>query len=274
MRFTLVLSAFLVSSLAFSAAIKAPHKTGLKMPKTWYTKAKFVKMPRMAAELPKVFDWRSSGLSAVENQGNCGSCWAFSIAATFQDVLKITENKAVDLSEQYLLSCNNLGYNCEEGGYFDAHDMYVAPGAVLSADYPYTATTGTCKEGLAYPYQEKAWSYIGNQNPTDGYKVPTDEELKTAIYLYGPISVAINATLQMQFHSGSGIFSACSTTTENDINHAVNLIGWNDEKGAWIMRNSWGSGWGDKGFAYIKYGCNMIGYAANFVEYSKPIEHK
>jgi C1A family cysteine protease len=243
--------------------------TGFKMPKDWYTKAKFAKMPKLkAGELPAKFDWREvvpGGLSPIEDQKSCGSCWAFSTAATFQDVLKITEKKTIDLSEQYLISCNHSGYSCDGG--FWAFDEFVKPGAVLGKDFPYSGTNEKCKDGLKYPYQLKSWSFIGNQNPTDGYIVPAVEDLKTAIYLHGPISVAVNATDSFMSYD-SGVFDNCETG--GDVNHAVNLVGWDDSTGSWIMRNSWyvgGQPWGDKGYMHIKYACNQIGYGASFVEY-------
>ena len=248
------------------------HPTGLKMPKDWYKHATFVKQPKLKAALPASFDWRKApgGISTVRDQGNCGSCWAFSIAATFSDHLTLAEHKTTQLSEQYLLSCNKLKYDCENGGFFDATDMYVDPGAVADKDLPYTATDGKCPDSLKYAAQEKSWNYIGGDPNASTYTVPSVEDLKTAIYLHGPISVAVNATSAMQFYFG-GVFNNCTATTANDINHAVNIVGWDDATGSWIMRNSWGSRWGEKGYIRIKYGCNMIGYAANYITYAKPL---
>lgn len=278
--------AFLVSTLAageqltYKSDPNAPiHKTGLKISKDWFKHVKFVKQPtKEIINLPAVWDWRTNpnGLTAIADQGNCGSCWAFSIAATFGDTLKIAGLKGrhrsnIDLSEQYLLSCNTKGYNCEEGGFFDAQDMYVSPGAVIESAYPYTAQTGKCKNNLKYPYMEKSWAYVGTSNPDNtDYVVPTDEEIKTAVYVHGPVSIAINATTAMMFYMG-GVFNSCVPTKPEELNHAINIIGWNDEKGAWIVRNSWGKSWGEQGFGYIKYGCNLIGYAANYAEYSNPV---
>lgn len=274
----------LVSSFAFAETPtyksnpNAPiHPTGLKVPAGWYKNVKFVKQPtKDVVALPAKWDWRTNpnGITAITNQGNCGSCWAFSLSATFGDVLQLAGVKRtpIDLSEQYLVSCNTLGYNCEQGGWFDVQDMYVTPGAVVEKDFPYTATTGACKSNLKYPHKEKAWAYVGTSNPdAEDYVMPTTEELKTALYLHGPLAVAVNATLAMQFYMG-GVFNACEATTPDKLNHAVNLIGWDDSKGAWIMRNSWGTSWGEKGYAYVKYGCNLLGYAANYAVYEAPVK--
>ena len=286
MKAFLLLALVLTSSLAFGETLtykidaKAPHRaTGLKIVKGWQHHVVFEKQPVSKVVLPSKWDWRTNpnGLTAVQNQGNCGSCWAFSLSASFGDVLQIAgvakkHRVAVDLSEQYLLSCNTKGYNCEQGGFFDAQDMFVSPGAVVEKDFPYTATTGKCKTGLVYPHKEKSWTYVGTSNPdaTD-YTVPTTEELKTALYIHGPLSVAVNATNAMMYYMG-GTFNSCTATTANDINHAVNLVGWDDSKGAWIMRNSWGTSWGEKGYGYVKYGCNMLGFAANYATYEKPVK--
>ena len=81
--------------------------------------------------------------------------------------------------------------------------------------------------------------------------------------LYGPVSVAVYVNSAFQAYN-SGVFNGCATGT---VNHAVALVGWNDAQQAWILRNSWGTGWGESGYMRIKYGCSKVGYGACYVDY-------
>jgi hypothetical protein len=230
------------------------YATGLKIPMGFTPQV--VKSVKVKA-LPATFDWRQKvQLSPIENQGSCGSCWAFSTAATFQDVKRIF-GETEDLSEQYLLSCANpQEWSCN-GGFF-AHDAHKSPrGGVLASEYPYTASDSACKSGLNYRWKLTSWAYL------PGGEYPSVDEIKSAIYTYGPVSVGVAADNAFSNYR-SGIFQGSGST---QLNHAVNLVGWGD--GYWIMRNSWGTGWGESGYMRIKFGANGIGAWANYVVYNK-----
>lgn len=193
----------------------------------------------------------------VKDQGSCGSCWAFGACAQFETAIKKKDGVTVNLSEQYLVSCNPWGWGCD-GGWW-AYDMFVNPGAVLEACFPYTATDAPCNHNCPYPYQIQSWGYVGNDS-----SVPPAADIKQAIYTYGAVAAAVNADIFFQFYS-SGVFNWCFSP--NGVNHAIQLVGWDDSKGAWLMKNSWGTGWGENGFMWISYGCNNVGYSANYVVY-------
>lgn len=240
---------------------------GMKEPDNWREKAVFVDITPDKA-LPVAFDWRDSGgVTVVKNQGGCGSCWAFATVGPLECNIKIKDDMEVDLSEQWLVSCNSNGWDCS-GGWFahDYHQFATDPcggtGAVMEADFPYTATNGTCNCPYDHYYTIMSWAYIG-----DSYSIPSVAAMKQAIIDYGPISVTVHANSAMQAYGG-GIFNGCYN---GEINHGVTLVGWDDDQGTngvWIMRNSWGTGWGeDGGYMRMEYGCSRIGYAACFVEY-------
>jgi len=182
-----------------------------------------------------------------------------------------TQNgQPVVLSEQYLVSCNVSGWNCN-GGWF-AHDYHMdesgqdnnGPGAVLASADPYSGTSSKCAATYSHPYRLSSWAYVGSETA-----VPSTTAIKQAIYTYGPVSVGVYAGPKFQAYS-SGVFNTNETGT---INHAVVLVGWNDnppngQPPYWILRNSWGTTWGLSGYMNIAYGVNQVGYAANFIEYA------
>ncbi|MGE5416473.1 MAG: C1 family peptidase, partial [Acidobacteriota bacterium] len=211
---------------------------------------------KLLAALPSAWDWRNQGgVTPVKDQGGCGSCWAFSTCAVMESAIKIKDNVTIDLSEQNLVSCNKDGWGCS-GGYF-AHKYHVSPGAVLESNFPYQGTDAPCKT-CPYSYKLDSWAYISGSSST-----PSVDAMKSAIYQYGPIGVAVAADSYFQGYTG-GVFDHNSTSS---VNHAVLLVGWDDSKGAWIMKNSWGTSWGESGYMYIKYGVSKIGYGGNYVIY-------
>nr|MBN2276772.1 choice-of-anchor J domain-containing protein [candidate division Zixibacteria bacterium] len=241
---------------------------GLKIPDNPQDESLFgnIKADR---DLPAAFDWRdSTGCPPVKNQGGCGSCWAFGTVGALECNILIKDGLTVDLSEQWLVSCNQDGYDCEGGWWaHDYHQWKTDPcggfGAVMEEDFPYTATNGTCNCPYDHYYTIDSWGYIGNS-----YSIPSVSAMKQAILDYGPISVAVYANSAMQAYTG-GIFNGCASGT---VNHGVVLVGWDDSQGTsgvWIMRNSWGTGWGEEGgYMRMEYGCSSIGYGASYVVYT------
>lgn len=241
---------------------------GLREPADWKSDAVFKSMASAAATtLPSAFDWRTyDGCTPIRNQGGCGSCWAFATVGALECAIMIREGVSVNLSEQWLLSCNQSGWTCNGGWYAHSYhggtpDHCNGTGAVLESDMPYQAREVACNCPYPHHYLIDSWAYIGN----DG-SVPGIEAMKRAILEYGPISVSIYANSAFQAYR-SGVFNY---STSGDINHAVVLVGWDDsqgQSGVWILRNSWGSGWGESGYMRIEYGCCNVGYAACFVDY-------
>jgi C1A family cysteine protease len=116
------------------------------------------------ASLPSSYDLRSNGLTSIKNQNSCGSCWAFATAGVVENVLKLKASKTLDLSEQWLVSCNSDNYSCS-GGWW-VFDMYKSKGAVYESDMPYTNSNGNCKSNLTYHEKIDGWSFIGSSSST------------------------------------------------------------------------------------------------------------
>ncbi len=239
---------------------------GLVVPDNWQKDAVFD--PCVAkGDLPERFDWRdSSGVTPIRNQGGCGGCWAFATVGPLECNIKIKDGVSVDLSEQYLISCNHNDWGCDGGWWAHAyHQTQKDPcndvGAVPESQFPYVARDAACGCPYDHSYMIYSWSYVGTS-----YNVPSVDAMKQAIIDHGPIAVGVVATSAMQAYHG-GIFNQSSGGA---INHGVVLVGWDDnqgDSGIWIMRNSWGSWWGESGYMRIEYGCCRIGYGASYVNY-------
>lgn len=201
-----------------------------------------------------------SGCPPVKDQGYCGSCWAFATIGPHEILINIEDGITKDLSEQYLVSCNEEGWGCD-GGYW-AHDYLMGKipigecdaGAVDEADFPYTATDESCNP--PHYHHETIENHVSVANNTTA--------LKEAIYDHGPLTVAVCVNSAFQSYS-EGIFTGPSC---NILNHGVVLVGWDDNEGIWYLRNSWGPGWGENGYMRIEYGVSWIGYDAEYVLYN------
>ncbi|MCU0288967.1 MAG: C1 family peptidase [Acidobacteria bacterium] len=196
--------------------------------------------------------------TSIKDQGNCGSCWAFATIGLMEAMILKKDGIEVNLSEQHLVSCNPWDWGCN-GGYW-ANDMLVNPGAMMETCFPYTATDAPCNTSCPFPYQIQGWAFI-----TSDDEVPPTESIKQAIYTYGAVQAGIFADTWFQSYT-SGVLNRCKKNP-NWSNHAIMLVGWDDSLGAWRLKNSWGTGWGENGYMWIKYGCSLVGYAANYMIY-------
>lgn len=221
-------------------------------------------------QLPAAFNWcDQGGCTAIKDQGACGSCWSFATVGILESALRLNAGITRDLSEQYLVSCNLEGWGCAGGN--SAHDYHLwkkrpsvaEVGAALEADFSYQAADLPCNSPPNNPFRINSWAYVGGQSQT-----PSVDQIKQAIYEHGPVSVAICAGPSFSNYTG-GVFatdesSRCSPYLAN---HAVILTGWDEALQAWRLRNSYGSGWGESGYMWIRYGTSNVGYETNFISY-------
>jgi C1A family cysteine protease len=187
-------------------------------------------------------DWSQMGaVTGVKDQGQCGSCWAFSTTGSMEGAIQIKWKVLNSLSEQELVDCGgaygNLGCN---GGLMDRAFKYAeANGLCSEKDYPYTAKNGNCNKAgcTAQPYTKLT-----------GYKdVTTNENSLGAAVDIGPVSVAIEADQQgFQLYKG-GVFSG---VCGQNLDHGVLTVGYGTDTGQdyWKVKNSWGTSWGEQGY--------------------------
>ena len=216
---------------------KPAHKRGAKVQQAAFQET----------AIPTEIDWRTKGaVNPVKDQGQCGSCWAFSAVGAMEGRYQIKSGTLLSLSEQQLVDCAGGQYGNQgcNGGDMGTAIQYAADnGMELETDYRYTAQDGSCQ----YDQSKVKVTPTGYQNVATNNAVA----LKTAI-ADGPVSVAIEAdTFVFQFYSGGILNSkACGT----NLDHGVVAVGYGNDasKGSYyIVRNSWGASWGLKGYINI-----------------------
>jgi len=212
-------------------------------------------LPDRVTSLPSSY---TGYYTSIKDQGRCGSCWAFAAVGLLESMILKNDSIEVDLSEQYMLSCNPWGWGC--GGGYWPNDMLVDPGAAMESCFPYVADEVPCKDTCATPYQVQSWVFVTEDNV-----VPPTDLVKQAIYTYGAVQAGVYVDRWFQMYT-EGVFNRCKKNVKWS-NHAIILCGWDDDKGAWLMKNSWGPGWGENGFMWISYGCNKVGDGANYFIY-------
>ena len=187
-------------------------------------------------------DWRAEGaVNAIQNQGSCGSCWSFSTMASVEGAHAIATGELVKLAEQQLVDCaTRFNNGCNGGSMAFAFTYLKSNDAVTEASYPYTAKDGTC-------YQDSAESSGVRTTGHTNVEQNSSSQLKAAV-TQGVVSVAIQANRLVFQSYSSGIFDSTSCGTRLD--HGVALVGYGSEDGQdyWILRNSWGTTWGEEGY--------------------------
>ncbi|WJX72429.1 hypothetical protein P8452_56314 [Trifolium repens] len=201
-------------------------------------------------DVPSAVDWRQEGaVTPIKDQGKCGCCWAFSAVASTEGIHKLSTGNLVSLSEQELVDCdvNGEDQGCEGGLMDDAFEFIIKNnGLSTEAQYPYQGVDGTCntnEKGIS------AATISGYEN------VPANNELALQkVVANQPVSVAIDASgNDFQFYT-SGVFTgSCGT----ELDHGVAVVGYgvsDDGTEYWLVKNSWGTQWGEEGYIRIQRG--------------------
>jgi M6 family metalloprotease-like protein len=221
-------------------------------------------------ELPAAFDWRQQGVvTPVHDQGQCDSAWVFAALGAFESAYAVRNGWLIDSSEQYVMNCGSKGDACSGGWYTTALDFLVANGVTSDRVIPYQGEPHPCLPGTVAPYRAVAWGFV---NPITPEK-PSVDEIKKKLYEFGPLVCALSVTDAFEAYKPTdGVYNEKDEIPA--LNHAGVIVGWDDLKpwksrdgvehrGAWIVKNSWGTDWGRDGYVEIAYGSNLIGsYAA------------
>jgi len=205
-----------------------------------------------ASNIPESFNWVDKKVvNEVRNQGSCGSCWAFSAVGNIEGQFAIKHSKQVVFSPQQLVDCDHVDEDAGcNGGLMESAFKYLesTKGLEVETDYKYTARDGTCKysesKGIA---KVKGYKFAPSDN---------EDEIAEMLVATGPLAVALDAT-PLQYYSSGIVKKGCTT----ELNHGVLIVGYGVENGTqfWIVKNSWGGSWGERGFFRILKGHGTCG---------------
>jgi len=268
-----------------------PPGTGFLLPPVDMSHIRGDRMPAgvSAAQLPGRFDWRESGIvTHVQDQNPCGACYAFAFLGSFESKLQIDGAGSYDFSENYAKECNWEEVNnyqrsghpvgsCDGGGPEMMTNLFSQTGTVLESCDPYVASDVACHSGCPYQKTLLGWRYAS------GDDLPVADVLKAYLYTYGPLATSMYAgqftfeSWKQEFSAYDGSYTLYHPGTQAP-NHGVLIVGWDDNlehaggRGAWIVKNSWGTDWGgtcgyggERGYFTIAYGSASIGTNAGFV---------
>lgn len=199
-----------------------------------------------SATLPSEWDWRDRNginwVTPIKEQGSCGSCWAFGTVAQLESAIMIAKlgpDPSLDLSEQYMVSCNTSNLGCNGGYMVRAYNFLVSSGVPFEVCFPYKAKDLPCSDACRNPVLATIDHW---------YSIPrTIADLQEAVYLQ-PITVAFYVYRDFTYYK-SGIYKY----VYGDLigGHAVCVVGWSTKDKCFIVKNSWGTSWGEKGYFRI-----------------------
>jgi len=205
--------------------------------------------------IPTSFDWRTLGaVTEVKNQGQCGSCWAFSTTGNLEGQYFIKNKKLLSFSEQQLVDCDTVDQGCNGGLPSNAYQYIMRAGGIeTETQYPYTAQDDTCA------FQKSSTvAKVGNWTA-----LSTNEgDMATWLVANGPISIGINAEWMQTYTGGISDPLFCDP---NALDHGVLIVGygvydgWLGKEPFWIIKNSWGADWGENGYYRIIRGKGKCG---------------
>jgi len=209
-------------------------------------------LPR--TELPSSYTWVTKGaVTPIYNQLQCGSCWAFSTTENIESMNFIAGKTLTSLSMQQIVDCDTNGDGCNGGDPTTAYQYVISAGGLETyASYPYTGQQGNCQFQSSLISQSiSSWQYVTQSQD--------ESQMQEFTYSKGPPSVLVDASTWDSYQGGVYTSQDCGT----QLDHAVQIVGWDVVQGqnAWIVRNSWGTSWGNAGYLYVAMGENACGIA-------------
>ncbi|PKL35605.1 MAG: hypothetical protein CVV44_18915 [Spirochaetae bacterium HGW-Spirochaetae-1] len=212
----------------------------------------------------RAFNWRDAGMmTPVKFQEACGSCWAFGSAGVYEAVYKIKHGTELDISEQHVVDClrtpqRDCG-SCGGGSDYSVFQALQKESAVPEAMLPYEGKEMPCERiSEKFPYKVKKFGFVNA-----GTNITTIKEL---LCKFGPLGGYVKATDLFKAYK-SGVYDEHPTLKNlSDVNHVIVIVGWDDDRKAFLIKNSWSEGWGEEGYMWIEYGSNNVGTGATWIK--------
>jgi len=214
--------------------------------------------------IPSSFDWRDKGaVTAVKNQGQCGSCWSFYTTGNVEGQWFLAGNRLVGLSEQNLVDCDHectmyqnqssCDAGCDGGLQPNAYTYIIKNNGIdTEASYPYEGVDDTCRfKSQNVGAKISNWTFVSSN----------EDEMAAYLVANGPLAIAADA-VEWQFYFGGVFYAPCGT----QLDHGILIVGYGVETDIldetmpyWTVKNSWGEDWGDSGYLYIERGVGLCG---------------
>lgn len=224
-----------------------------------------------SAVIPAKWDSRTKKwVSGIRDQKNCGSCWGFSAVGAYESNWLKRYGGGVNTSEQQVLDCSGGG-SCGGGLSYKVFDWMVDNKKNLKTEvaYPYVAKKKACPTAATSTnYFAKSWKVLRSDG--DITKIADVKTIKQAILKYGAVCASLYVNGDWGSYTGGVLNGMPSNTTNPKTNHAILIIGWDDTKKAFLVKNSWGTDWGINGYCWVKYNNYNIGRRASVVVAQKP----
>lgn len=205
--------------------------------------------------LASSLDWGSRGaVTAVKDQGQCGSCWSFSTTGGLEGAWHAASGSLTSMSEQQFMDCSSQNFGCTGGRLGVALDYASGTKVAKESSYGYRGVQGSCKSRFTAAIPNGG---VTGYNRVGSWRRTTVNDMKSAL-AKGPVSVAIQADQRAFQHYTSGVLSSgCGT----QLDHAVLVVGYGTSGGKnyWRVKNSWASSWGDGGYIKMDYATNVCG---------------
>ena len=231
---------------------------------------------------PGSLDWRtkqSGVVSDVKDQGQCGSCWAFSATEQIESEWVLAGNDPLVFAPQQIVSCDKVDQGCN-GGNTETAYAYVekAGGMALESAYPYksgtSGNTGRCKKFETAGGDVESFSYVVPECKKGKCNDQDEDKMAAALASHGPASICVNAGAWQTYTKGVMTNLQCGSHAANALDHCVQVVGYTgytgdakacgkglEDKCVWNVRNSWGTSWGYQGYIRVQMGKNACGIA-------------
>jgi len=222
---------------------------------------------QMRMDAPAKLDWSEQGATtAVKDQGDCGSCWAYSATEGIEAGVYMQTQQKIKLSNQQIISCDKSDDGCDGGDLPTAFQYVKKNGGIdTQSDYPDTSAAkgkdGKCKKNAKKVVKVTDYEYAVPPCEGGACKNQKESDMMAALNSFGPLSVCVNANDWDDY--SKGIYTRKCSGKYNQLDHCVQLVGYDTTASTpyWKVRNSWAADWGESGFIRLPMNENACGIA-------------